>query len=163
MGGLLRPVNRYSICARPRGVNPVHRHLADDHVRLERLFAELENAVENADSPTIQRVWTDFERGLAAHFDAEERFIFPALRAAHADDVAALEAEHAEIRKLVADLGVRTDLRTLRRDVADELVRKLRAHAEREDATVYPWIGEISEPGLLERLRNAFNHAGGVI
>jgi hypothetical protein len=41
----------------------LHALLAGDHRRLEQAFCELENAIEGADQPTIQRDWGDFERG----------------------------------------------------------------------------------------------------
>ena len=43
------------------------------------------------------------------------------------------------VRALLAGLGLRTDLHLLRKDVADELIARLREHAEWEDRTLYPW------------------------
>ena len=117
----------------------IHRLLTTDHQRLEQLFRELENAVEGADQPTIQRDWTDFERGVLAHFEAEERLIFPLLETEHAPEVERARKDHERVRALLADLGVRTDLHLLRKDVADELIARLREHAAWEDRTLYPW------------------------
>jgi hemerythrin superfamily protein len=117
----------------------IHRLLTTDHQRLEQLFRELENAVEGADQPTIQRDWTDFERGVLAHFEAEERLIFPLLETEHAPEVERAKKDHERVRTLLANLGVRTDLHLLRKDVADELIARLREHAEWEDRTLYPW------------------------
>jgi hemerythrin superfamily protein len=117
----------------------IHRLLTTDHQRLEQLFRELENAVEGADQPTIQHDWTDFERGVLAHFEAEERLIFPLLETEHAPEVERARKDHERVRALLADLGVRTDLHLLRKDVADELIARLREHAAWEDRTLYPW------------------------
>ena len=117
----------------------LHVLLTTDHQRLEQLFRELENAVEGADQPTIQRDWTDFERGLLAHFEAEERLILPLLESEHAPEVERAKQDHERLRALLANLGVRTDLHLLRKDVADELIARLREHAEWEDRTLYPW------------------------
>lgn len=116
----------------------IRDELHADHVRLDRLFRELVDSVEGADPPTIQRMWSRFESGLLAHFDAEERYILPLLEKDHAAEARGIEQEHDRIRRLVAELGVRADLHTLRKNVVDELVATLRAHAEREDRTLYP-------------------------
>jgi hemerythrin superfamily protein len=113
--------------------------LTKDHERLEALFCELENAVDGADQPTIVRGWGEFERGLLAHLDAEEALLFPLLDAEHSAEVARALREHQLIRALLADLGVRTDLHLLRKDVAAELLARLREHAAWEDQTLYPW------------------------
>jgi hemerythrin superfamily protein len=117
----------------------LHVLLAADHQRLEKIFRELENAVESADQPTIQRDWGDFERGVLAHFEAEEQLIFPLLESEHPAEVERAKKDHELVRSLLANLGVRTDLHLLRKDVADELIARLREHAEWEDRTLYPW------------------------
>src|SRR5215475_6404508 len=122
----------------------IHALLAADHRRLEQLFSELENAVEGADQPTIQRDWTDFERGVLAHFEAEEQLIFPLLESEHTREVERAKRDHELLRTLLANLGVRTDLHLLRKDVADELIARLREHAAWEDRR--------STPGRRERL-----------
>jgi hemerythrin superfamily protein len=127
--------------------------LTQDHERLERLFRELENAVDGADQPTIQRGWGEFERGLLAHLEAEERLLFPLLEAEHPGEVAQALSDHARVRALLADLGVRTDLHLLRKDVAAELLSRLRDHAAWEDQTLYPWAaaGASEQTGLSLR------------
>ncbi len=137
----------------------IHTLLTKDHERLERLFRELENAVEGADQPTIQRGWGEFERGLLAHLDAEERLLFPLLEAEHPRDVTRALEEHERVRALLADLGVRTDLHLLRKDVAAELLSRLREHAAWEDQTLYPWAAAQANEQTGFSLREAL--AGG--
>ncbi len=135
----------------------IRDELHADHLRLERLFGELVDTVETADPPTIQQMWSRFESGLMAHFDAEERYILPLLEKDHAAEVRGIEEEHDRIRRLVAELGVRADLHTLRKNVVDDLVASLRAHAEREDRTLYPLadaaLDEEARSRLFEFLR----------
>ena len=95
--------------------------------------------MEGADQPTIQRDWTEFERALLAHFEAEERLIFPLLESEHAAEIERAKEDHERVRALLADLGLRADLHLLRKDVAVELLGLLREHAEWEDRTLYPW------------------------
>lgn len=133
----------------------IHALLTTDHERLERVFCELENAVEGADQPTIQRGWDAFERGLLAHLEAEERLLFPLLEAEHSEQVERARREHGRLRALLADLGVRSDLHLLRKDVAAALLDQLRKHAAWEDQTLYPWaMAKASEPTRLS-LRDA--------
>jgi hemerythrin len=131
--------------------------LAHDHTRLDKLFSQLLEAAEGADAPTISSVWTEFESGLLAHFDAEESHLFPLLVDDYPNEVERAQREHARIRSLVAELGVRADLHTIRLDIAEELVGQLQKHAEFEDETVYAWAAAaLSEPeqkSMLERFK----------
>ncbi len=128
------------------------QRLHDEHVRLNRLFDELVDTVETADEPTIVRMWTEFERGLLTHFDAEERDILPGLEARHGEEVRAIRSEHDRIREMVAELGVRADLHTLRKGRVDELVAALHDHAHREDDKLYQWAEQELDESVLSRL-----------
>lgn len=130
----------------------IQEELRADHARLEGLFKELVDTVEGADDPTIQRMWSRFESGLLAHFDTEERYILPILEREHAAEVRGIHEEHDQIRRLIAELGVRADLHTLRKEVVDELVARLRAHAEREDRTLYPLADATADAGTRREL-----------
>lgn len=129
-----------------------------DHRGLLKRFDELRNAVEGADPRTIVGVWTDFERAVERHLSAEEERILPALEAKHPTEVKAIREEHHEIRRLLADLGIRADLQTLRSDVATAFVQKLEEHAAREESGIYAWADqELTQHhrGILQRLEDA--------
>lgn len=132
----------------------IRQDFREDHVRLEKIFAELLNAVESDDSPTIQRAWGSFEEGLTAHLEAEERHMLPALEHQHPEEVARIRREHAKIRELVGRLGIDADLHLLRKEVAEELVAFLRQHAKREDDHLYKWADEELDAGLVAKLRS---------
>ena len=121
----------------------IRQHMWADHSHLMGLFQKLTDTVEGADAPTIQRTWTEFEKGLEEHMEAEERHLFPLLADGDPEEVRALEQEHGTIRKLVAELGLRTDLHTLRKEMVDELVERLRAHANRENELLYQRADEL--------------------
>src|SRR5205809_312694 len=108
------------------------QRFVDDHARLEALFCELLNAAEGVDQPTLQKAWAEFEDSLLTHLDAEERYLLPRFEHKAPDAVRAIRSEHTRIRKLIAELGVTTELHLLRKSVAEELVQTLRAHAARE-------------------------------
>jgi hemerythrin len=135
----------------------VRARLQQDHSELARLFQKLRDAVEGADAPTVQEVWSEFEGRLLAHLKAEESYLLPALESAHLRDVARALAEHGRIRRLLADLGIRTDLHTLRKEAADDLVRMLEEHAAWEDGTVYRWAEAELSPGAHSSLLDSIS------
>jgi hemerythrin len=147
----------------PPGMGDVRERLQADHQELAGLFQRLKDAVEGADGPTIQQVWSEFEGRLLAHLKAEETYLLPSLEGAHLREVARALAEHGRIRRLLADLGIRTDLHTLRKEAADDLVRQLEAHAAWEDGSIYKWAEAELSPrdhsSLLEAIASFAKHA----
>ncbi|MFW6087088.1 MAG: hemerythrin domain-containing protein [Myxococcota bacterium] len=132
----------------------LHDALCADHERLDALFQDLLNAAEGADQPTLQRIWARFESGLLAHLDAEETHLLPVLEEVAPDTVKEIREEHAQIRKLISELGVTTELHQLRKEVADLLVRSLRDHAAYEDRTLYHRADEL----MSEQDRDVVRH-----
>ena len=107
------------------------------------MFRTLVDTVEGADLPDVARTWAEFEGGLLAHLDLEEKRLFPLLATAHPDVVASALQQHARVRELIAELGVRAELHTIRKWAVDELVALLAGHAAFEDETVYPLADEV--------------------
>lgn len=132
------------------------QRLLADHQRLEGLFADLLNAAEGADQPTLQQVWTEFESGLLAHLDAEEQYLLPHFEKTDPGVARTVRADHERIREAIAALGVSTDLHLLRLDVAEELIRTLREHAALETRSLYAWaersVEEKDRAAILEAL-----------
>lgn len=120
--------------------------LLEEHGQLDRLLDRLLNASDGIDSAVLQRTWTEFESRLARHLEHEETHLFPKAEKRQPATVARLRREHAEIRNLVATLGVGADLHTLRRAAAEALVRLLREHANYEERTLYPLVGDRLAP-----------------
>jgi hemerythrin len=141
----------------------VRRLLGADHENFLTLFAALQDAVDGADQPTIQAVWSEFEQRLMTHIDAEEAYLLPGLERAHPEAIARARTEHARIRTLLAELGIQTDLHILRKSAAGDLVALLRNHAAWEDETLYQWAEtELSaEPrrSLLDRVARVWKRS----
>jgi hemerythrin superfamily protein len=133
----------------------LRKRLSEDHARLRQLFDDLVNAAEGADAPTLDRVWGDFESGLLAHMDAEEKYLLGPFEQTHPEETRQILDEHARIRALVADLGVRTELHTLRKGVVDALVRELEQHSAREDRLLYRWAEQATDE---ETQRSLLDH-----
>ena len=144
-------------------MHPARRHLAEEHARLEQLSAELEESL-GANRAAIQEVWTRFERALIEHFDTEERWLFPLFASEQPAEIHALREEHTRLRHLVSEEGLAADLRTLRAEAARDLLTELRAHAERENGSVYAWLEQLPEPSKLDELLEALvRRAGGIV
>jgi len=134
----------------------LREELLYQHAWLEQALNDLAFAAEAADDTALRGAWSEVERGLLRHIDFEERELFPLIAPFHAAGVDALRGDHDRIRKLVADLGVRADLHTLRKDTVDALVESLRRHAEHEDRTLYHWVEEQAPEDTRRHLLSLF-------
>jgi hemerythrin-like domain-containing protein len=86
-----------------------------------------------------QRLWTEFDSELQAHFALEEKEIFPEFAKAAPAEAAALIREHAELCDKLGKLGLGVDLHLTRAEAVSDFVHALRSHAKREDALLYRW------------------------
>lgn len=138
-------------------MNSVQPHSSDhfealrgDHARvLERLAALDAGRLGDSRPPdvvSLRDLATHLERQFATHMAAEERVLFPALRAAFPEGRGTLDpltADHAEMRQMLVDLcglldrspGAARDeqLLVLARDLSD----LLRLHIRKEESVVF--------------------------
>jgi hemerythrin-like domain-containing protein len=124
------------------------RFMSASHRQLERTFQRLLSAVE-AGGPDMRELWTELDRGLLAHMEAEERFVLPAFARIDPDEAAALLREHGEIRQQLLELGIAIDLHCIRFAQSRRFIETLRAHADREDRLMYRWADERLGPSLV--------------
>lgn len=117
----------------------LRERFAADHAGLELTFARLLEAFDANDRDTVATLWTQFEAGLLAHMEVEEKLLVPALFEASERDARTILAEHRHIRSRVAEIATAIDLHTIRADVARAFIDELRAHAHREDDLLYGW------------------------
>jgi iron-sulfur cluster repair protein YtfE (RIC family) len=113
--------------------------LTAEHRHVEELLEQMRSAVQVDDPRALCEAWTGFERELTEHMRFEEEVLLPRFAEVEPFEARALRSEHDDLRRLIDELGVRTDLHALRAEVADQLFARLRAHARREDAILYPW------------------------
>jgi hemerythrin-like domain-containing protein len=111
--------------------------LEEDHRNLDRLLDRLLAAVRADDRELEQQTWTRFERALLAHLDVEEMFVFPAIAAAHPEEIVGLRREHDGLRRDLGSLGLAFELHTVRAEVIERLCASLREHAKREESLAY--------------------------
>lgn len=80
-----------------------------------------------------------FEREVNEHLALEEEYLLPAYAMGSPTDAKILRDDHARIRQLMFEIGVEGQLHELRFKAINDLVELLRAHAARENMTLYPW------------------------
>jgi hemerythrin-like domain-containing protein len=120
----------------------IRDHFLADHQRLEETFVRLLVAFKADDRELVRSSWTEFEAGLLAHLEAEEKLLIPALARSSERDARAIIEEHRHIRARVAELGVGVDLHIVNLDAARAFIDELRAHASHEESLMYRWGDE---------------------
>jgi hypothetical protein len=118
--------------------------IKQDHRRIEELFEQFLQA--EADM-TQEELFQQIQTGLSAHSEMEERVLYPELRSIAADQVEKALQEHAELKKILAELPDAD----LDEDSFEKRFRELRhdvqTHVEEEEAP----------GGILERAREHFS------
>lgn len=113
--------------------------LGEHHRELEAACVEL-MARANVDDPLeLVAAYRVFERGILDHLALEEHAMLPAYQEAAPDEARAILDDHEAIRQLLSQIGIETELHLIRADTLKALFARLRAHADRENATMYPW------------------------
>ncbi len=113
-----------------------------DHDRANALFDRVIECVESDDRERIASVWTELETMLIRHLDVEDDLLIPRVAVVSMRDARTLLEEHKHFRKKLAELSTAVDLHTLRLEPVRDFVDQLRAHARREDATLYAFGDE---------------------
>jgi hemerythrin superfamily protein len=140
--------------------------LTQDHEKIDAMFDCLVACAQSDASFELQAVWIDFERALLGHMDWEEMYLLPAYEQHAPADAAAIRADHASFRSLLAQIGIDLERHNAHAQTIEEFVRRLRAHAAREERVLYPWIDQAIEHhavhAMLKRMRtqwkSLFNH-----
>ncbi len=122
-------------------MSSVRARLVKDHVSLDALLVKLAEDAQATDRQALQQTWSDLEKRLIAHLDAEERYLLPLVEFDNPLEVARTRREHAEIRDLLAELGLAIELHTARQPDVQRLIDMLRAHAEHEESALYSLAG----------------------
>jgi hemerythrin superfamily protein len=133
--------------------------LLEDHRRLELLFEELLSAFEENDREGVATTWSEFDRRLLAHMNAEERYLIPSLFRVDPRAARTILEEHRHLRARLTELGAGVDLHVVRLEAARGFVDELRAHARNEDRLLYRWadehVAEADRKSLLKELFGA--------
>ncbi len=118
---------------------PVDDVLGEHHLEIEAECLEIMSAGLADDPRDLVRRWAKVERELLEHMAAEERMVFPAYQRADPENAQDLRDDHAVLREHALEIGIAIQLHTIRRDQLQRFVDQLRAHARREEASLYRW------------------------
>ena len=112
---------------------------ADHHREIEIECRELLSRTYADDLLELIDAYRCFERAVLDHLAAEEATVLPAYAEVAPQEAHLIRQSHAEIRQQLAAIGVEVELHIVRAQTVTRLVDLLRAHAQREEAAMYPW------------------------
>jgi iron-sulfur cluster repair protein YtfE (RIC family) len=130
----------------PGGDRRATQCLEVDHVELDVLLREAEQAAGAGRFAEAGQHFARFSSGLLRHIEAEENVLFPALRAADGRTVGPISVmrfEHEEFRELLATIAAEllASAETWR-DSVWRLKQELIAHNTKEERVLYPMADE---------------------
>ena len=138
----------------------IRSFMTDDHRRCDDLFADAEQAVAKKDFTLAGAAFGHFQSAMLAHFDSEEKTLFPTFEAKTGMSMGptqVMRMEHVQLRALMNDAvdalkaGNSDDYLGL----ADTLVIMMQQHNMKEENILYPMCDQHlagETPELLARL-----------
>jgi hemerythrin-like domain-containing protein len=134
--------------------------LAHHHDYLERRLAVMVATAQAGDPVPLRKEWSRLEKELLRHLEFEETEILPEFARDNPAEADAIQAEHAEIRQALLDLGVKLDLHILRGEAVQAFAGRLAEHARHEEQVFYPWAERHVSRSRWEELAGALKQAG---
>ena len=138
----------------------IRSYMTDDHRRCDDLFAEAEQAVGKGSFDLARAAFGHFRSAMLAHFDSEEKTLFPTFEAKTGMTMGptqVMRMEHVQIRALMDDAV--EALKMANADdylgQADTLVIMMQQHNMKEENMLYPMCDQhlsAELPAILERL-----------
>lgn len=131
----------------------IRHFMTDDHRRCDDFFAAVEQAVAQGKLPAGLAAFEHFSAAVLAHFDAEEKTLFPAFERATGmmgGPTQVMRMEHAQMRDLMA-----TAVDALRAGEAEDylgqaetLLIMMQQHNMKEENILYPMCDQHLAPDL---------------
>ena len=121
----------------------IRTFMTDDHRRCDDLFAETEQAIAKKNMPAAKAAFAHFRNAILAHFDCEEKTLFPTFEAKtgmRMGPTQVMRMEHSQMRALLEDAvdalkqGNSEDYLGL----ADTLLIMMQQHNMKEENILYP-------------------------
>lgn len=141
--------------------------MTEDHRHCDDLFADAEQAMSKKNLDAASAAFNHFRHSMLAHFDTEEKTLFPTFEAKTGMSMGptqVMRMEHAQIRVLMDDA-----VEALKRGnaddylgVADTLVIMMQQHNMKEENILYPMCDQHlagETPALLARLETELGEA----
>ena len=138
----------------------IRSFMTDDHRRCDDLFAEAEQAIGKGNLEAARAAFGHFRTSVLAHFDSEEKTLFPSFEARTGMSMGptqVMRMEHVQMRALLDDAleALNAGNSEEYHGVAETLLIMMQQHNMKEENVLYPMCdqhlsGELAP--LLERL-----------
>lgn len=145
----------------------IRSFMTDDHRRCDDLFAEAEQAVAKKDFNLARASFGHFRSAVLAHFDTEEKTLFPTFEAKTGMTMGptqVMRMEHAQMRSLLdeADASLVAGEAEDYLGQAETLLIMMQQHNMKEENILYPMCDQHLSAELsavLERLEAELSEA----
>lgn len=138
----------------------IRTFMTDDHRHCDDLFAEAEQAIASSNAQAAIAAFGHFRLATLAHFDSEEKTLFPTFEAKTGMTMGptqVMRMEHAQMRTLLDE--ARDALAAGNQDdylgIAETLLIMMQQHNMKEENVLYPMCDQHLQgetPELLARL-----------
>lgn len=130
----------------------------DDHRAIDKLWAEVEGAVEAGDDGRAKACFTTFRDTMLRHLKMEEEVLFPAFEQAtgmRGGPTQVMRMEHEQMRGLLSQMSGLADAGDLSEvvDQGDTLLMLIQQHNSKEEGILYP-MAEQHLSGDWEQLKS---------
>ena len=145
----------------------IRTFMTDDHRHCDDLFAEAAQALGKKNLPAATAAFAHFRGAILAHFDCEEKTLFPTFEAKtgmRMGPTQVMRMEHSQMRSLLDDA-----LAALERGdsddylgLADTLLIMMQQHNMKEENILYPMCDQhlaAEAPELLAHLESELTEA----
>lgn len=140
----------------------IRTFMTDDHRRCDDFFAEAEQAIGKKNLPAARAAFGHFRNALVAHFDCEEKTLFPTFEAKtgmRMGPTQVMRMEHEQMRAMMnaAAAALAGGDREGFLGQVDSLLITMQQHNMKEENVLYPMCDQhlAAAPALLERLQAA--------
>jgi hemerythrin-like domain-containing protein len=138
----------------------IRSYMTEDHRRCDDLFAEAEQAIGKGDLDAARAAFAHFRSAVLAHFDSEEKTLFPTFEARTGMSMGPTEVmrmEHVQLRALFDDAvdALKAGNAEDYLGIADTLLIMMQQHNMKEENILYPMCDQhlsAELPVVLERL-----------
>ena len=145
----------------------IRTFMTDDHRRCDEFFAEAEQAIGKKNIEAARASFGHFRTAVLAHFDSEEKTLFPTFEAKTGMTMGptrVMRGEHAQMRELLAAAGEALAAQDAEDYAgnAETLLILTQQHNMKEENVLYPMCdqhlaGETA--GIVKRLSAALHSA----
>ena len=137
----------------------IRTFMTDDHRRCDDLFAEAEQAIARKNPAAAKAAFSHFRNALLAHFDSEEKTLFPTFEAKtgmRMGPTQVMRMEHTQMRDLLR--GMHAAVAAADHDrylgLSETLNMLMQQHNLKEENVLYPMTDQALGGELADLLRS---------